>query len=97
MLHIIAGHNFHGSYLIRVRAPSGGGQLSQRQTGRIERELCGVSGCVCAGRYGTGPTPESADWEWGIERKSGQGVMILVPAATRGHWEGPSRPDKGRD
>ena len=63
MLHTLSGYNFHGGYEIRVRAPKHGGQLTVRQSDRIDKALCGVSDCACGGGYGSGPDPGSATLE----------------------------------
>lgn len=60
MIHIISGHNFHGYYSVRIRAPKKGGQLSERQLNKISKELCGMSDCTCGGSYGDGPDENSA-------------------------------------
>lgn len=67
MIHTISGHNFHGYYTIRVRAPKEGGHLSGQQVRRISHAICGMHDCRCGGGYGNGPDRDSAHVDaWGI-------------------------------
>ena len=60
MLHTYSGHNFHGYYSLKLRAPKVGGKLTKRQLTTIDRVLCGMSDCTCGGGYGDGPDSDSA-------------------------------------
>ena len=60
MLHTYSGHNFHGHYSLKIRAPQHGGQLTGRQLTRIAQALCGMCDCTCGGGYGEGPGTDSA-------------------------------------
>lgn len=60
MLHTISGHNFHGYYSVRVRAPKEGGRMNDQQLRRIYQALCGMNDCMCGGGYGNGPDTNSA-------------------------------------
>lgn len=60
MIHTISGHNFHGYYSFKIRAPKDGGKLSERQLDRVYAERCGMHDCTCGGGYGNGPASDSA-------------------------------------
>ena len=60
MMHEISGHNFHGSYSLRLRGPAEGFVLSDGQARRYRRELCSNLDCQCGGGYGDGPGRTSA-------------------------------------
>ena len=79
MLHTISGNNFHGNYLVRVRAPSQGGILSRKVARKISRAMCNYTGCQCGGGYGNGPDAGTARLDYS-QNNNGDDVVALVPA-----------------
>ena len=60
MKHHLTGSNFHGGYAVGLIGPADGFKLTDSQTKRLAKALCGVEGCTCGGGYGDGPDPDSA-------------------------------------
>jgi hypothetical protein len=79
MLHTISGNNYHGEYVVRVRAPSQGGILSRKVARKVARAICGMTDCQCGGGYGTGPTVGTARLDYS-QNNNGDDVVALVPA-----------------
>jgi len=64
MLHVVAGHNFHGHYRITFRGPNRAFLLSRWQARRYRHELCPFQDCSCGGGYGDGPSSQGAHIKW---------------------------------
>ena len=56
----VSGHNFHGYYSVTFRGDPRGFVLSDSQSRRYRKALCGMSDCTCGGGYGDGPDSDSA-------------------------------------
>jgi len=81
IIHEVRGYNFHGAYLIRLRGPAEGFELSESQARKVQKTLCGLSSCTCGGdvRYGDGIELGTAR----VIRGWGDGPWNLLPASRK--------------
>ena len=79
MIHTLSGNNFHGAYIVRVRAPAQGGLLSRKVARKVSRAMCGMTDCQCGGGYGTGRDAGTARLEYSQDN-NGDYTTRLLPA-----------------
>jgi len=82
--HEVAGHNFHGRYVIVLWGAEQGFELSEGQTRKVNDKLCPRGDCKCRGslQYG-GIDPNAARVVRRYNAK-GEEVLSLIPAPSSG-------------
>jgi hypothetical protein len=79
IIHEVRGHNLHGPYLIRLRGPAEGFELSEAQARKVSKALCGLSGCRCGGTQKPSEDTARVIAPWGDPA-----AQRLIPATNAG-------------